>query len=128
MTIRFYLLPVDRQVINGTAYRGPQYFAWRFNPTGLTDPWSWYDYGSMDWGVLCSDISDADHTALVANAAKIFNVSIIPTTIPISISTSWSRPMVKSARIATGFWTIRWTRSRRSSRRLSSGLPPGTVQ
>jgi hypothetical protein len=64
MTVRYYVLPITRTVEN---QRGPKYFQWRFG-AGINCPWSMKDYGLMDQCVVCADISDADHTALAANA------------------------------------------------------------
>jgi len=62
--IRFYILPIERV---GNA-RGPKYFRWRYNETGISCPWSMKDYGSIDMAVLAADILQADHDALVLNA------------------------------------------------------------
>jgi hypothetical protein len=64
VTIRFYVLPIER--IGNR--RGPKYFAWIGNRTGIPDPWNMLDYGLIDRAVLVSDISDANHAALVVNA------------------------------------------------------------
>lgn len=66
--IRFYILPIDRQVINGQVYRGPMYFNWRWNETGINCRWSMKDYGSYDTCVLAADILQADHDALILHA------------------------------------------------------------
>ena len=62
--IRFYILPIER-VDN---HRGPKYFKWRFNETGIDCRWSMKDYGSIDMAVLAADILQADHDALVLNS------------------------------------------------------------
>lgn len=64
MTIRFYIVPIERV----GSYRGPQYFKWRFNPDGIADRWHMLDYGLLDRALLASDISDANHTSLTAHS------------------------------------------------------------
>ncbi len=61
--IRFYLLPIER---NG-ANRGPKYFSWSDDPDppGIVCRASIKDYGSIDMGVVCADITQADHDSLV---------------------------------------------------------------
>jgi hypothetical protein len=68
MTIRYYVLPIERST-DGNG-RGPKYFEWRRDPDppGLTSPWSMIDYGLIDQAVLVSDITDPDRTSLVAQA------------------------------------------------------------
>jgi len=62
---RFYLVPVETV---GNA-RGPEYFKWRFNPSGIDCRWSAMDYGFVPTMlVLAHDIEQADHDALVLNA------------------------------------------------------------
>jgi hypothetical protein len=66
MTIRFYILPINR-IENR---RGPKYFAWGIGPNkvaGIECLWSMKDYGSIDMAILAADIADADHDALVLN-------------------------------------------------------------
>jgi hypothetical protein len=67
MTIRFYILPMERAANGG---RGPKYFEWKSDPDapGLTSPWCPVDYGLIDQVIIASDITDADHTSLVAHA------------------------------------------------------------
>jgi hypothetical protein len=62
--IRFYLLPIER-ISNA---RGPKYFKWRYNLTGIDCVWSMVDYGSIDMCVQAADITQADHDALILNA------------------------------------------------------------
>lgn len=84
MTIRYYILPIERSA--DSLSRGPKYFAWRNDPDppGLTDKWSMKDYGSIDMAILVSDISDADHATLTANA----DVLAIPINIDNTLNTS----------------------------------------
>lgn len=65
MTVRFYVLPIE---VRGL--RLPKYFAWKGDsiPPFLGSPWTMKDYGSINMCVLCSNISDADHAALMLNA------------------------------------------------------------
>jgi len=67
MMIRFYILPVQR-IEDEDIRRGPKYFKWDGNPTGINCPWSIKDYGSIDMAVLAADILQADHDALILNA------------------------------------------------------------
>jgi hypothetical protein len=62
MTIRYYILPIER-----LPFRKPKYFSWRGSP-GISCPWSMKDYGDIDQAIICADILAADHTALIANA------------------------------------------------------------
>lgn len=65
--VRYYVLPIEQ---NG-AYRGPKYFAWRFDP----DPpalvegvrWGMMDYGLIDAALLVADVTQDQHEALVSN-------------------------------------------------------------
>lgn len=65
--IRYYILPIDRPVINGQTYRGPKYLKWRFNTTGIDCLWGMKDYGSIDMCVVGTDILQADHDTLILN-------------------------------------------------------------
>lgn len=64
MTIRFYVLPISRI---GSS-RGPKYFKWRHNPTGIDCRWNIIDYGLIDQCIVCADVTPTQHTALAANA------------------------------------------------------------
>jgi hypothetical protein len=66
MTIRFYILPIE--VRNGA--RVPKYFKYRgdLTPPYIDCQWAMKDYGSINMAVICADIADADHNALVLNA------------------------------------------------------------
>jgi len=102
MTIRFYILPIERNAAQ-TA-RGPKYFTWRFDPDppGIDCPWSMKDYGLMDQAVLCADIAAADHTALAANA----DVLAIPVNIDTTLNTSarnTARTYLESVNIPAGW-------------------------
>jgi hypothetical protein len=70
---KFYLVPIevlyplpddpDRMA------RGPKYFAWKFNPAGISSPWNLMDYGFVPFGLLYArGISQADHDALILNS------------------------------------------------------------
>jgi len=64
---RLYLLPIE-QVAN---YRGPKYFAWRYDPDppGIASPWNMMSYGFMPWALLYArDISVVDDAALLSYA------------------------------------------------------------
>ena len=62
---RFYLVPIE-QIGNS---RGPQYFRWRFNPSGIDCRWAMMDYGFVPSGlVLALDITQTDHDALILNS------------------------------------------------------------
>lgn len=67
MTIRFYILPIERS-LSGTS-RGPKYFAWSKDPDppGINCPESLIDYGSIDECIIVADISDIDHASLSLN-------------------------------------------------------------
>lgn len=66
MATRFYILPIEQV---GSA-RGPKYFAWRFDPDppGLDVRWGMMDYGLMPTCLLATDVTTAQHNALVANS------------------------------------------------------------
>lgn len=80
MTIRYYVLPIQ-QIGNA---RGPKYFKWRDNPTGIVCPWSMKDYGSINQAVVCADIAAQDHTSLAANA----DVLSVPVNIDQTLNTN----------------------------------------
>lgn len=65
MTIRFYVLPIER---DGTGIlRWPKYFASRFNGgVGITADRNLIDYGLIDEGVLVANLGDADQAFLAA--------------------------------------------------------------
>lgn len=66
MTIRYYILPIVRTV---GGMRTAKYFAYpKGGLSGIVCPWTMKDYGDIDQAIICADIQDADHTALVANA------------------------------------------------------------
>jgi hypothetical protein len=90
MTIRWYLLPIERN--NNNEQRGPRYFEWRFDPDppGLTSPKSYIDYGLIDQCMLVSDISSADHTSLTAHADVL--------AIPVNLDNNLTAAAVTSAR------------------------------
>lgn len=67
MTIRFYIIPIERIIIGGINNRGPKYFYWKENRTGITDPWNMIDYGLIDQAVIASDITQVNHDSLVLN-------------------------------------------------------------
>ncbi len=61
---RFYLIPIE-QFGN---YRGPKYFVWRYNSTGINCVWSMMDYGFMPEALLLAqDITLLDDAALMTN-------------------------------------------------------------
>ncbi len=68
MSVRFYILPVQRVTVNGSDYRGPMYLKWRMNPDGLDVLWSLKDYGSIDMGTIAVEATATDHTTLAAQA------------------------------------------------------------
>jgi len=61
MTVRYYVMPIT--VVDGT-YRGPKYFKWRFNPTGIACQWSMKDYGLISACLCAADVTDAQHATL----------------------------------------------------------------
>lgn len=76
MTVRFYLIPIER---NETANaRGPKYFTWRYDPDAPAlvagAPWSLKDYGVIDWGIVCADVTAPQHTALAGQT----DVGVVP--------------------------------------------------
>lgn len=77
--IRFYILPIDRTVLN---QRGPKYFKWKYDPDppGIDCPWSMKDYGSIDMCTLATDITQSDHNVLVLNSDVYAFPEIIDTT------------------------------------------------
>jgi len=66
MAIHLYILPIERNLA-GTQ-RGPKYFFWRFDPDppGIQGGWAMMDYGFLDYALLVSNLSDADHAFLLA--------------------------------------------------------------
>jgi len=69
---RFYLVPIETNVVGGTQYRGPKYFGpWRNDPDPpalVQSPWAVMDYGFVPYGLLVAkDINQTDHDALVLN-------------------------------------------------------------
>lgn len=64
MAIRWYLLPLE--TIDNR--RGPKYFKHRGNPSGLDVRWGMMDYGLMPVALLWADVSNAEHTGLIANS------------------------------------------------------------
>ena len=66
--IRFYLLPINRFEDSDGIRRGPKYFKWNGNPTGIDCRWSMKDYGSIDMALLAADILQVDHDSLVLNS------------------------------------------------------------
>lgn len=76
MTVRFYMLPIER---NGLA-RGPKYFNWRNDPDPpalVTCTWALKDYGVIDYGLVCADVTSQNHTDLSAQS----DVGAVPTTL-----------------------------------------------
>ena len=66
--MRFYLVPPDVVIQNGTIYRGPKYFKWRFG-AGIDCKWSPMRYGFVPtWLILARDITQIDHDALILNS------------------------------------------------------------
>lgn len=62
--LRFYLVPVETV----GAARGPLYFRWRFNPSGIDCRWNFMDYGFVPYGLVCAhDITQTDRDQLVLN-------------------------------------------------------------
>lgn len=65
--LKIYLIPIE-QVGN---FRGPEYFAWRFDGNGpsINCRWSMMDYGFINNALLVAhDILPADHAALILHA------------------------------------------------------------
>jgi len=63
--VKFYLVPI----LTIAGVRGPMYFAWEENPTGIVCSWSMMDYGFAPSALLVAkDIAQEDHDELVLNA------------------------------------------------------------
>lgn len=90
--LRFYLVPIES--VNDGQYRGPEYFAWRFdqNPPSVNCQWSLMDYGLMDWCLVLADTTTAQHNALRAQP----DVFAVPADIDQHI-TSNALPTVREA-------------------------------
>ena len=62
MTQHYYFMPMERiDLGEGGTIRGPKYFKWRGNPTGIDCPWSMIDYGMIDLAFVSADTTIADH-------------------------------------------------------------------
>jgi len=69
--LKLYIVPLESVVIDGHTYRGPEYFAWRFdaNPPSVNCYWEWMWYGFSDYALVAAlDITPADHAALILHA------------------------------------------------------------
>lgn len=89
MTIRFYVIPIERTA--SLTQRGPKYFKWRYdpNPPGINCPYYMMDYGDVDVAFICADILDADHTALIANSDVL--------SLPLNLDQNLTAPAVTAA-------------------------------
>jgi hypothetical protein len=65
---RLYLVPIIAPLdAGGAPQRGPKYFGWDYNPTGIGVAWSGMDYGFMpSMLVLAKNIGAADDATLSA--------------------------------------------------------------
>jgi hypothetical protein len=89
VTIRFYVLPMEP--IPPSGFRHPKYFAYDpLGVTGITANYSLKDYGLVDFCVIVTDISAADHTTLSSNADV-----LAP---PVNIDTTMTQGAVNSAK------------------------------
>lgn len=99
--LKLYIVPVE---IVGN-YRGPEYFAWRFDANGpsIACRWSAMDYGFLPYMlVVAHDIVQADHDALVVKTGVYafpdnLDQSIPPNTLntyfeAINVPTDWLTP------------------------------------
>lgn len=67
MTVRFYILPIQHIIDERGDMRGPQYFKWRGDLTGLEVQWGMMDYGLIDAGLVAADVTQAEHETLMSN-------------------------------------------------------------
>lgn len=83
MTIRFYILPIERSPDG--ILRWAKYFASRYNGgVGITADRNMIDYGTIDLAVLVSNISDTDHAFLAAQT----DVFDLPLNLDVTMSTA----------------------------------------
>lgn len=61
--IRVYIMPLG---VVGKR-RGPKYFKWRDNPTGMDVPWQLTAVSGSDAALISADVTQAQHDAIVAN-------------------------------------------------------------
>ena len=89
MAIRYLLIPLE---ISAEGRRGPKYLKWRDNPTGLDVVWSMFDFGVLPQAIVVCDVTNAQFTALDANA----DVFGIPANIDNNV-TATALPNVRTA-------------------------------
>jgi len=65
--IRFYILPMQHIIDERGDLRGPKYFKWRDDLTGLTVPRRGLDYGLIDAGLVVAQVSQAEHDWLIGH-------------------------------------------------------------
>jgi hypothetical protein len=102
---RFYLIPITEEMINGTLYRHPKYWVWKFDQDLplIQGPKGMLAYGFTPFGLLgAPEISQADHDFLAAQPdVYVFPVDIDqPITDPtiddffenVNLPTDWLTP------------------------------------